>query len=131
MGPRKTVLIIEDEEGIRVSLRDALAGEGYATLEAADGEAGLASALQGHPDLILLDLMLPKMDGLTLLENLRNDPWGASAPVIVITNLNADDTVMKRIAKTEPAYYLIKPNWKLADIIEKVKGILGDRKVES
>lgn len=131
MDPRKTILVIEDEEGIRVSLRNALANEGYATLEAADGEAGLASALQNHPNLILLDLMLPKMDGLTLLERLRTDAWGVSVPVMITTNMNADDEVMKKVMKTEPAYYLVKQNWKLTDVVLKANEIIHGKKAES
>ena len=130
MDPRKTILIVEDEEGTRKILSNTLAAEGFAVLDAADGEAGLRMALERHPDLILLDIMLPGMDGLTLLEKLRSDPWGATAPVIIITNLSADDKVTQRIMKTEPAYYLMKPNWKLADVVEKAKEVLSGQRVK-
>ena len=77
------ILVIEDEEAIRVPLVDTLEDEGFEVLEAADGERGLALALTEDPDLILLDLMLPKVDGFTILRDIRRDR--VTAPVVILS----------------------------------------------
>ena len=105
------VLIVEDELALRLALRDALAGEGFEVLEAADGEAGLALALREAPELVLLDLMLPKKDGLSVLRALRQDRL-ASAVVILSARgeefdrvqgfeYGADDYVVKPFSTRE------------------------------
>ena len=104
MEPKKTVLIVEDEMNIVDIVRFNLQREGYATLEAYDGEAGLALAREKKPDLILLDVMMPGMDGLSAMAELRRT---SNVPVILLTaksedtdkvlglNLGADDYVTK------------------------------------
>ena len=105
------VLIVEDELALRLALRDALAGEGFEVLEAADGESGLALALREAPELVLLDLMLPKRDGLSVLRALRQDRL-ASAVVILSARgeewdrvqgfeYGADDYVVKPFSTRE------------------------------
>ena len=71
-----TILIIEDEPPLRKALVHRLGMEDFTVLEAADGEIGLEMALQHKPDLILLDVVMPNMDGLTAIKKLRQDPWG-------------------------------------------------------
>lgn len=121
---KKTILIVEDDLPTLKSVSGELENCGYAVLEAEDGERGLKLALKEKPDLILLDILLPKMDGREVMKKLRENEWGKTALVIFLTNLTADDSIIKEIIKTEPAYYLIKPNWTLADIMEKVKEVL-------
>ena len=105
------VLIVEDELPLRLALRDALRGEGFDVLEAADGEAGLALALREAPELVLLDLMLPKKDGFAVLRALRQDRL-ASAVVILSARgeefdrvqgfeYGADDYVVKPFSTRE------------------------------
>jgi two-component system alkaline phosphatase synthesis response regulator PhoP len=77
------ILVIEDEDSLRMALADALLAAGYRVLEAADGEAGLQMALREDPDLILLDLMLPKRDGFSVLKALREDRL--TAPVLILS----------------------------------------------
>ena len=77
------ILIVEDEENLRMALADALSAEGYEVLEAADGETGLALALREGPDVVLLDLMLPGRDGFSVLRALREDRL--TAPVLVLS----------------------------------------------
>ena len=105
MEKKQRVLIVEDEKNIVDILRFNLRKEGYDTQEAYDGEVGLALALQEAPDLILLDLMLPKMNGFEVCKRLRDQ--GRSTPVIIITareaekdkilglDLGADDYITK------------------------------------
>ena len=83
MEPKKTVLIVEDEKNIVDIVRFNLQREGYATLEAYDGEAGLALAREKKPDLILLDVMMPKMMGFDVCRALRAE--GDNVPVIILT----------------------------------------------
>ena len=83
MNTQKTVLIVEDEKNIVDILRFNLQREGYQTREAYDGEDGLAQALSDHPDLILLDVMLPKMNGFDVCRRLREK--GDNVPVIILT----------------------------------------------
>ena len=120
---QKTILIIEDELPQLKSLADEFTDEGFRVLQAQNGEAGLAMALREHPDIILLDMVMPIMDGMTMLKKLREkNAWGKSVPVILLTNLSPDDEQRTRdITTTEPAYYLVKSKWTLRDVVEKVQ----------
>lgn len=120
---QKTILIVEDEDLQLKSLSDEFADEGFRVLIAKNGEEGLAVALREQPDIILLDIVMPIMDGMTMLKNMREkNSWGKNVPVIVLTNLDADDEkIMKDIVSTEPVYYLVKSKWSLAEIAEKVR----------
>ena len=82
---KDTILVVEDEEDIRQLLVFHLEREGYATLEAADGKTGLALARSREPALMLLDVMLPVMDGFAVCKELERDPKTASIPVIMLT----------------------------------------------
>ncbi len=119
-----TILIVEDEVSMLTALRDKFSREGFVVLQAKDGQEGLDSALTNHPDLILLDIIMPIMDGMTMLDKLRQDPWGKSVPVILLTNLSEVDEVAASLR--QGVYdYLVKSDWKLADIVNKVKHKLG------
>lgn len=116
------ILIVEDEVSQRNALRDKLTREGFAILEAKNGEEGLAMALHEHPDLILLDIVMPKMDGLTMMKKLRQEnEWGKKVPIILLTNLADDNDKINRVAEDEPAFYLVKSDWKIEDVMEKIK----------
>ena len=128
MENKKTILVVEDEISLLNALRDKLARENFAVLEAKNGEEGLEVALREHPDLILLDIVMPKMDGMTMLRKLRSEnEWGKSVPVVILTNLtSADDQRNRDITELEPAYYLVKTDLKLDDVVAKVKERLGE-----
>jgi DNA-binding response OmpR family regulator len=122
----KKILVIEaveDDATLRNALRDKFTAEGFKVIEARDGEEGLSTALSLRPDLILLDIIMPKMDGITMMKKLRaHNEWGKSVPIILLTNLSADDEKINwAIAKDEPAYYLVKSNWTISDLVGKVK----------
>ena len=120
------LLIIEDEDLMLKPLVDKFSSEGFEVISAKDGESGLDKALTEKPDLILLDIILPKKDGMTMMRELRtSNSWGKNVPVILLTNLNADDRIMKGVTKDEPAYYLVKTDWTLDQVVEKVKDRLG------
>lgn len=119
------VLVIEDEPPMREAIVDTLTQHGFATLTSDNGKDGLDLALREHPNLILLDIFMPKMDGLTVLETLRNDSWGHDVPVIILTNLNPEaDQTIKSILDHKPAFYLIKSNVTLEAIVTKIKEVL-------
>ena len=93
--------------------------------EAKNGEEGLRRALKEHPDLILLDIAMPKMDGMTVMKKLRKDRWGKSVPIILLTNIDADIRILEGVVEDEPLHYWIKSEWEIENIVVKVKEILG------
>ena len=108
------------------TLVDNLAAAGFGHIfQARDGEEGMAFALLEKPDLILLDIVMPKMDGMTMLKNLRQDVFGKDFKVILLTNLTANDSIMRDVTTHEPAYYLVKTDYSIEDVIQKVKTALG------
>jgi len=119
------ILIVEDETPLRTALVDTLLNEEFEVLEAKDGSEGLQTALEEKPDLILLDLLMPKMSGIQVMEKLRVDSWGKKVPIIVLTNQIPDDQVMADVTKYEPAYYLVKATLNLDEVVEKVKATLA------
>lgn len=117
------ILFIEDEPGLQKALGEALQDAGYEVASAADGEEGLRLALRDIPDLILLDLILPKKDGFEVLRELRGDSRTAQIPVIVLTNLEGSSEVQKALERGATAY-LVKTNYELNEVIEKVRDVL-------
>ena len=122
-GNNKKILVIEDDASLRNVLRDKFILEGFRVLEAKNGEEGLATALSEHPDLILLDIVMPQMDGITMMKELRQkNEWGKNVPIILLTNLSADDEkINQAIVDNVPAYYLVKSNYTISDLVEKIK----------
>ena len=121
----KKILIVEDETPLRNAVSDILTFEGFGVLQAKNGQEGLDIALAEHPDLILLDLMMPVMYGLTMLEKLRQDPeYGKKAAVILLTNINDPEKVA--MATEAGSYdFLVKSDWNIEDVVKKIKGRLG------
>lgn len=127
MQKQKTILIIEDEKSLRGAIVDILRLKNFITLEAKNGKEGVELALSKHPDLTLLDLIMPEMDGMTALKKIREDAWGKTAPVIILTNLSAisGNVADDAMAHILPTHYLIKSDWKLHDIVKKIETIVG------
>lgn len=122
---KKKILIVDDEEAMLDAISDTLSSQEFDTLMARDGEEGLQTALREHPDLILLDILMPRMDGMIMLQKLRQDEWGKGAPVIILTNVSPNaSSVIDSVLKNEPAYYLVKSDVKLEGIVEKIKDVL-------
>lgn len=122
----KTILVIDDEEAVTAALAKKLESSGYKVIIQRNGSDGLAEALNSHPDLILLDIIMPKMDGLTFLDMLRADEWGKGVPVIVLTNLESGEQVEKS-RERGVSDYLVKTNWSLTDVLDKVNTLLSSR----
>ena len=124
---KKTILIVEDELTLLTALVEKFTREEFIVLRAANGVTGYEIALERHPDIILLDILMPELDGISFLQKLRNeDAWGKSVPVIFLTNVSPNtDRIIARIAEDEPAYYLTKSDFLLSDVVEKVNERLG------
>lgn len=120
----KKVLLIEDESILLELLSEKFNESGFTVKCAESAEAGIKLALQNHPDLILLDIILPKMDGLTMLKKLRKDKWGKGVPVIILSNLDDQRKVSEAI-KIGVYDFLVKSNVKLADVVKQVKEVLS------
>jgi two-component system response regulator CpxR len=124
MENKKIILITEDDAPIRKILSEKLISEGFSTLEAQNGEEGLKLALGEHPDLIILDLVLPKMSGMEVLKKLREDVWGKDAKVVILTNLGDSETLSK-VMESEVFDYFVKTDIKLEEFVQKIKVKLG------
>lgn len=116
----KTIVFIEDEAAIHKTFADALAKEQYEITSALDGEIGLRLAKEKKPDLILLDLILPKMNGFQVLKALKADEATKNIPVIVLTNLEQMEDIQKAIDLGARAY-LVKSNYNLLEVVAMVK----------
>lgn len=122
----KKILVVDDEIQLLKALVEKFTREGFTALEAKDGVEGLKVALRERPDIILLDLVMPEMTGLDVLKKLREtDEWGKKVPIIILTNLTGNDRLMHQISQNEATDYIVKSNWKMEDVVKKVKGFLG------
>ena len=120
------ILIVEDEAVMLKTLVDNLSAEGFGhIIQARNGEEGLILAINEKPDLVILDIIMPKMNGMMMLKELRQNPVGKDMKVILLTNLIADDPITKGVVANEPSYYLVKTEHSIEDIVEKVKTTLG------
>lgn len=101
-------------------LEDEFAQEGFIVLLATDGEEGVKIALEEHPDLVILDLLMPKVDGIEVLKQIRAEEWGKEVPVLVLSNIGDTDKVNQAIG-LGVSDYLVKTDWKIGDVIMKAK----------
>ncbi len=120
------ILIIEDDPILSSALRDNLLYEGYTIIQAKDGQEGLTRAESEKPDLILLDIILPTMNGLDMLAKLRKDPWGKNVPVILLSNLS-EPPVVPGTPLEEVPKYLRKVDWKIEDVKKMIRAKLNER----
>ncbi len=120
---KKTVLIIDDEITLQKALSEVLQQEGFKVVSALDGETGLQKCKTSAPDLILLDIILPKMDGFKIFEEIRASKKLKKIPVMVLTNLE-ENVDVGRMASGENVCYLVKSNYSLENIVSKVQEIL-------
>lgn len=128
MQASKTILVVEDEKDLREAMVDTLSIKHFTVIEAKNGEEGVNMALQKHPDLILLDILMPKMDGMEALKQIRSDKWGANVPVIILTNFNAtDEHIVEGMVAYKPAHYLIKADWDIYNVINQINEILEQK----
>ena len=119
----KTILIIEDDKFLRELIAQKLIKEGYKISEAVDGEEGIKKIKEEKPDLVLLDLILPGIDGFEVLSRMKEESILASIPVIILSNLGQKEDVEKGL-KLGAVDYLIKAHFTPGEIIDKIKAAL-------
>lgn len=120
----KKILVVEDDKSLRTLLTDVLKKEDFEVFSAEDGIQGIKIAKEKNPDLILLDLEMPGIGGLTVLKKLRDDDKTKDTSVIILTN-NADTESISEAVGREVLTYLIKTDLELSDVVDKVKETLG------
>ncbi|CAN5140935.1 hypothetical protein BH11PAT3_BH11PAT3_3550 [soil metagenome] len=120
---KKKVLVVDDDNNLNTVLVDMLNLSGFEATGAADGVEGLEKALAIHPDVIFLDLMMPKMGGWETLDKLREDAWGKTAKVIILTALENENYIAKGMEKNINGY-LMKTSQGLEDIVKQVEAVL-------
>lgn len=120
----KTILIVEDEPSMRRALASKLERAGYAVRAAGDGEEAVAALEAERPDLVLLDLIMPKMDGISVLRRMKSDAAMRGVAVIILTNLSSGDKVAEAM-QLGTYDFLVKANYSLDDILKKVSARLG------
>ena len=120
----KSVLIIDDEESLVNVLSRKFSDEGITAYTAFNGKQGLDVALEKHPDIILLDIMMPEMDGFDVMHHLQEDEWGKTVPIILLTNSSSIDTVAKAVS-SGMSEFLVKTDIRLDEVVSKVKERIG------
>lgn len=128
MDEKHKIVVIEDEAILANSLAEELKDNGFAVSLAFDGVAGLALCLEEKPDLILLDLLIPKQDGFAVITALRANPEWSLTPIIVLSNFGRD-TEIKRALEIGADDYFVKSQHSLKEIVERVKEYLNGKRV--
>lgn len=124
MASKKKILLVEDDEFLAELYATKLGLEKFEVYLASDGEKGLRITKEKKPDLILLDIILPKMDGFEILKILKADPELKNIPVILLTNLSQKDEVKKGL-ELGANDYLIKAHFMPSEVVRKIKNIIG------
>lgn len=118
------ILIVDDDLVLSGMVSEILTEDGYQVFVEHDGESGLARAEEVHPDLVMLDVMMPKMTGIAVLERIRETPWGKHTPAVLLTNVNEPESVSAATEKGGPVSYLLKTDWSIEQIVEKIKSLI-------
>ena len=121
----KKILVVEDEQMLREFYADLLSGEGFSVIKAENGQVGLEMIKSQKPDLVMLDIMMPVMDGRTMLHSVRAIPEFSNLPVIVLTNAGDMDTIHDLKMYEKVSEFLIKSNVNPDEIVTRIKSIIG------
>ncbi len=120
----KKILIVEDDQTLRNILEKKFGMEKYNIVTAADGDKALEIVFAEKPDLVLLDIMMPGLNGIAVLKQIRRDPWGKDLPIIIMSNLDYSIHAAE-ISPFKPSGYIMKAGSKLEDIIKTVEAALA------
>ncbi|OGE81908.1 MAG: hypothetical protein A3H72_02495 [Candidatus Doudnabacteria bacterium RIFCSPLOWO2_02_FULL_48_8] len=124
MKPSNTkILIVEDEEILLTALSEELKQAGFQIVGAKDGQEGLDKLRAEKPDLVLLDLVMPRMDGITALKEMKASPDTKDVPVVILTNLSDYDKISDALS-LGAMDYLVKANYRLEELVSKLKTVL-------
>jgi len=121
------ILVVEDEEFLTTALKDSLESEGYAVDIAANGEEAMEQIRKQRPNIILLDVLMPKRDGFYVLEEIKNNPEWKLIPVIMLSNLSGDAEIKKALEMGASDYF-VKSQHPIEEVIEKTKEYLEGKK---
>lgn len=124
MSDEKRIVIAEDEDALMQAMNITLLDEGFDVLSAVNGEAALRLIESEKPDMVLLDLLMPKMTGFQVLEAMSQDPELSPIPVIVLSNLGQDEDIAKAKEFGAVDFY-VKSDTDLDDLVEKINEVLG------
>jgi len=128
MTKQYSVLIVEDEKIYAHLSKESLEAKGFNVIEAGDGKDGFKKALQVKPNIIVLDIVLPKMDGITMFKELRKDKWGEKVPIIFVTSLS-NTSRLKELEDDHTNIYLIKNECSFEDLANITKEVCEMLKV--
>lgn len=118
---QRSILIAEDEPFLLKSLAEIFEQAGFLVYRAPNGQVALELAMANHPQVCVLDIMMPVMDGLTVLQRLRQDiTWGKNAIIIMLTNVTADSRILESMQKNPPSYYFVKESMNPDQLLAKV-----------
>ena len=121
----KRILVVDDQEDLRGVLRDLLAGSGYTVIEAADGEVGVAKAKSDRPDLILMDIQMPVIDGYEATRRIKVDPDLNPIPIVAVSSFAMKgDEEKARAAGCD--HYVTKP-YSPMQLLRLIRGLLGEK----
>ena len=124
MEKKEKIVILEDDSSIVKSLTRMLSGEGYEVFSTVDGETGLRIIKEKKPDLIVLDIILPRKSGFEVMEDISEDDDLKHIPVVVLTNLESNQDV-NRMIEMGVKSFLVKANYSLEEVVKKIKEILN------
>lgn len=128
MDEKKTkILIVEDEEILLTALSEELKQEGFEVVGAKDGIEGVEKISSEKPDLVLLDLVMPRLDGIGALKQMKENEQTRDIPVVILTNLSDYDKVSDALSMGAMDY-LVKANYRLEELVTKIKNVLERRK---
>ncbi|MDX1607818.1 MAG: response regulator [Candidatus Spechtbacterales bacterium] len=125
MTEQKTILLVEDDPLIIRMYQNKLSADGYNVETAFNGEEGLTKIRKQKPDLILLDVMMPRMNGIEVLKNLKENDDTKDIPVIFLTNLGDNEEDIEKAKDMGATDYLVKSEISLSDLSEKVKEFIS------
>ena len=125
-----TIMVAEDDETLLKVMANAITDEGFDVIKAVDGQEALDKALKEHPDLIILDVLMPVMDGLTMLKKLRKDEWGKNAYVLILTNVDPSDDLLNEASRYPyMSSYYMKSQYGVREIIDIAKEKLNKKPI--
>lgn len=128
MDTNKTkILVVEDEAILLTALSEELKQQGFEVVGAKNGVEGVEKTNSEHPDLVLLDLVMPKLDGIGALKQMKANPQTKEIPVVILTNLSDYDKIAEAMSLGAKDY-LVKANYRLEELVNKIKTVLGRKK---
>jgi DNA-binding response OmpR family regulator len=118
------VLVVDDDPNLNTVLVDKLNASGFEAIGASNGPLGIEKAFSFHPDIILLDLIMPGMDGFEVLKRIRSDEWGNKVKIIMLTLIDKIDSIAQAV-ENNVSGYLVKTNYSLDGIVKEINSILN------